>query len=89
MLNDASPEQQPTPDREGHKRDVAGAAREDATGQGVAPSNLISDPNRDDATEIDIVDFQSMQSFPASDPPSWPSVPAERPEAETDEQGRA
>jgi hypothetical protein len=89
MLNDARPEKPLTPDREGHKLDVAGAEREDATGQGVAPSKLISDPNRDDATEIDIVDFQSMQSFPASDPPSWPSVPAERPEAEADERGRA
>jgi hypothetical protein len=56
---------------------VAGAAREDATGQGVAPSYLISDPNKDDATEIDIVDFQSMQSFPASDAPAWPAVSSE------------
>jgi hypothetical protein len=54
------------------------------------PSNPISDPNgRDAEIDIDIVDFQSMQSFPASDPPSWPSVPAEHPAAETDEQGRA
>lgn len=27
-----------------------------------------------DELEIDIVDFQSMQSFPASDPPAWPAV---------------
>jgi hypothetical protein len=88
MLNDANPERPLTPDGEGHESDVAQASRNDATGQGVMPPKPLSDPNWGDA-ETDIVDFQSMQSFPASDPPAWPSVPAERPETEADEQGRA
>ena len=88
MLNIADPERPLTPDGEGHESDEAQASRTDATGQEVVPSNSIRDPVRGDA-EMDIVDFQSMQSFPASDPPSWPSVPAERPNDETDERGRA
>jgi hypothetical protein len=83
-----NPERPLTPDGEDHESDVAQASLNDATGQGVMPSKPVSGPNWGDA-KTDIVDFQSMQSFPASDPPSWPSVPAERPETEADEQGRA
>ncbi|HEX5165932.1 MAG TPA: hypothetical protein VFV93_11095 [Thermomicrobiales bacterium] len=38
-----------------------------------------SNTERAGSDEIDIVDFQSMQSFPASDAPSWPSVSSEPP----------
>ena len=40
------------------------------TGRQEMPPNTASA----DSDEVDIVDFQSMQSFPASDAPSWPAV---------------
>ena len=39
----------------------------DVTGRPALPGDAIGD------SQIDLVDFQSLQSFPASDAPSWPS----------------
>lgn len=68
MLDGTTPERLPTPAGGEPRATPAADSHADRTQPPSMSWNTVGDP------EIDIVDFQSMQSFPASDPPAWPSA---------------
>lgn len=66
MLDDVIPDNRPKPVEGLPQPEPAAELQADFVQWQAMVPGAINDP------EIDMVDFQSMQSFPASDPPAWP-----------------
>jgi hypothetical protein len=82
MMDDIISDSLPTPGGRALSSAPATTPLDDTSSRQDTPCHAIGDP------EMDIVDFQSMQSFPASDAPSWPRACAESAVNQANEQER-